>query len=136
MVSSDSLHNRHLDSLILITSFVPLPNSSHYFFLYHLFFATALASLPYFPFTALFFLLLAFLFSLSLALSIWICACSSHSFFSFLSLVLAVLFFVNWLSLHARLKSHYEAWSYTKKSSTKKLQHTGNMLHLHLKGVC
>ena len=30
------------------------------------------------------------------------------------------LLFFNWDSLHARLKSHYEAWSY-KKRSTKKI---------------
>ena len=31
------------------------------------------------------------------------------------------LFFFNWDSLHARLNSHYEAWSYKKKKSTKKI---------------
>ena len=30
-------------------------------------------------------------------------------------------FFFNWDSLHARLNSHYEAWSYKKKKSTKKI---------------
>ena len=30
-------------------------------------------------------------------------------------------FFFNWDSLHARLNSHDEAWSYKKKKSTKKI---------------
>ena len=39
--------------------------------------------------------------------------------------------FFNWDSLHARLNSHYEVWSCTKK-------HTGNLLrkNLQLKDVC
>ena len=44
----------------------------------------------------------------------------SHCYFRFLSLF---FFFFNWDSSHARLNSHYEAWSY-KKKSTKKI--TGN----------
>ena len=39
----------------------------------------------------------------------------------------SMFFFLNWDSLHARLNSHYEAWSYKKKSTKKNLQ---------LKGVC
>ena len=35
-------------------------------------------------------------------------------------LLLSFFFFFNWDSLHARLNSHYEAWSY-KKRSTKKI---------------
>ena len=31
--------------------------------------------------------------------------------------------FFNWDSLHARLNSHYEAWSYKKKKHKKRLQH-------------
>ena len=46
----------------------------------------------------------------------------------------------NWDSLHARLSSHYKAWSHgvTKKSSTKRLNHTGNLFrkNLQLTGVC
>ena len=34
--------------------------------------------------------------------------------------LLSVIFFFNWDSLHARLNSHYKAWSY-KKRSTKKM---------------
>ena len=32
---------------------------------------------------------------------------------------IAVIFFVNWDSLHARLNSHYEPWSYKKKNHKK-----------------
>ena len=35
-------------------------------------------------------------------------------------LILLMSFFFNWDSLHAKLNSHYEAWSY-KKRSTKKI---------------
>ena len=48
------------------------------------------------------------------------------------------LFFkFNWHSLHARLNSHYEAWSY-KKKSTKRPQDTENLFrkNLQLKDVC
>ena len=47
------------------------------------------------------------------------------------------LFFFNWDSPHARLNSHYEAWSY-KKRSTEKLQDTENLFrkNLQLKDVC
>ena len=52
------------------------------------------------------------------------CDCSSKLTVScrmILSQILqSVLFFKNWDSLHARLNSHYEAWSY-KKESTKKI---------------
>ena len=43
----------------------------------------------------------------------------------------------NWDSLHARMNSHYKAWSY-KKRSTKRLQHTENLFrkNLQLKDVC
>ena len=47
--------------------------------------------------------------------------------------------FCNWDSFHARLNSHYKTWSYsTRKRSTKKLKHTGNLSgkSLQLKGVC
>ena len=46
-------------------------------------------------------------------------------------------FFLNWDSPYARLNSHYEAWSY-KKRSTKRLKHTGNLFrkNLQLKDVC
>ena len=44
--------------------------------------------------------------------------------------------FFNSDALHARLNSHYEAWSY-KKRSTKRLKHTGNLIRksLQLKDV-
>ena len=45
------------------------------------------------------------------------------------------LFFFNWDSLHARLNSHYEAWSY-KKGSTKKVTENLFRKNLHLKDVC
>ena len=32
---------------------------------------------------------------------------------------IAVIFFVNWDSFHARLNSHYESWSYKKKNHKK-----------------
>ena len=41
-------------------------------------------------------------------------------------------FFLNWDSLHAKLNSHYEAWSYKKKRSTKRLKHTGNQFRKNL----
>ena len=53
----------------------------------------------------------------------------------FMSLTL-FFFFFNWDSLHARLNSHYEAWSY-KKETQKRLQHTENQFrkNLQLKDV-
>ena len=47
------------------------------------------------------------------------------------------LLFFNWDSLHERLNSHYEAWSY-KKTKHKKLKHTGNLFRKKpkLKDVC
>ena len=47
-------------------------------------------------------------------------------------------FFFNWDSLHARLNSHYEAWSYKKGSTKKRLQDTENLFkkNLQLKDVC
>ena len=48
-------------------------------------------------------------------------------------------FFFNWDSLHARLNSHYEAWSYKKeKKAQKRLQATENLFrkNLELKDVC
>ena len=46
----------------------------------------------------------------------------------------------NWDSLHARLNSHYEAWSYKKKKkkAQKRLQDTENLStkNLQLKDVC
>ena len=46
--------------------------------------------------------------------------------------------FFNWHSLHARLNSHYEAWSYKKKKAQKRLQATENLFrkNLQLKDVC
>ena len=48
-----------------------------------------------------------------------------------------VLFFFNWDSPHARLNSHYEAWSYKKKSK-KRPQDTENLFrkNLQLKDAC
>ena len=48
------------------------------------------------------------------------------------------VFFFNWDSLHARLNSHYEAWSYKKRSTKKRLQDTENLFrkNLQLKDVC
>ena len=47
-------------------------------------------------------------------------------------------FFFNWDSLHARLNSHCEAWSYKKGSTKKRLQDTENLFrkNLQLKNVC
>ena len=48
------------------------------------------------------------------------------------------VFFKNWDSLHARLNSHYEAWSYKeKKKAQKRLKATGNLFrkNLQLKDV-
>ena len=47
-------------------------------------------------------------------------------------------FFFNWDSPHARLNSHYEAWSYKKKKVQKRLQDTENLFrkNLQLKDVC
>ena len=44
----------------------------------------------------------------------------------------------NWDSLHARLNSHYEAWSYKEKKAQKRLQDTENLStkNLQLKDVC
>ena len=36
-------------------------------------------------------------------------------------LIFVYFFFFNWDSLHERLKSHYEAWSYKKKKSTENI---------------
>ena len=48
-------------------------------------------------------------------------------------------FFFNWDSLHARLKSHYEVWTYKKRSTKKiRLQDTENLFRnkLRWKDVC
>ena len=47
-------------------------------------------------------------------------------------------FLFNWDSLHATLNSHYEAWSYKKKNTQKRLQETENLFrkNLQLKDVC
>ena len=50
-------------------------------------------------------------------------------------------FFFNWDLFHAKLNSHYEAWSYMKKKTkkkTKRLKLTGNLFrkNLNLKHVC
>ena len=47
-------------------------------------------------------------------------------------------FFFNWDSPHARLNSHYEAWSYKKKKAQKRLQDAENLFrkNLQLKDVC
>ena len=47
-------------------------------------------------------------------------------------------FFFNWDSLHARLNSQYEAWSYKKGSTKKRLHDTENLFrkNLQLKDVC
>ena len=50
-----------------------------------------------------------------------------------------IFFFFNWDSFHARLNSHFEAWSY-KKRSTKRLQHAENYCmgfyyHLQMKKI-
>ena len=46
-------------------------------------------------------------------------------------------FFLIWVSLHARLNSHCEAWSYKKMKHKKRLQHKGNLFtkNLQLKDV-
>ena len=44
-------------------------------------------------------------------------------------------FFFNWNSLHARLNSHYEAWSYKKKKHKKRLQDTENLFRKNLDEV-
>ena len=44
----------------------------------------------------------------------------------FVRKVVAFLKKENWDSLHARLHSHYKAWSY-KKKNTKRSRHAGNM---------
>ena len=51
-------------------------------------------------------------------------------------LILCCCFF-NCDSLHVRLNSHYEAWSYKEKKN-KKLKHTGNLFRkgIQLKDVC
>ena len=51
------------------------------------------------------------------------------------SALLSLFFYLD--SIHARLNSHYEAWSY-KTRSTKRLKHTGNLFrkNLQIKGVC
>ena len=50
-----------------------------------------------------------------------------------------IVIFFNWDSLHARLNSHYEAWSYKKKAQ-KRLQDTENQFRKNLnivkKDVC
>ena len=47
---------------------------------------------------------------------------------------------IDQLVTHARLNSHYKAsgWSVTRKRSTKRLKHTGNLFikNLQLRGVC
>ena len=47
------------------------------------------------------------------------------------------VFFFNWDSLHARLNSHYDEWSYNKKK-TQRLQDKENLFrkNLQLKDVC
>ena len=54
-------------------------------------------------------------------------------YISYLAIV-TFFFFLNWDSPHARLNSHYEAWSYKKK----RLQDTENLFrkNLQLKDVC
>ena len=59
--------------------------------------------------------------------------------FSHLTCQLEVfLFFFNCDSPYARLNSHYEAWSYKKKKTQKRLQDTENLFtkNLQLKDVC
>ena len=48
---------------------------------------------------------------------------------------LSELFFFNWNWLHARLNSHYEAWSYKKKKHKKRLQDTENLFRKNLDEV-
>ena len=60
-------------------------------------------------------------------------------FYNFCSKVTKTFVFLfNWDSLHARLNSHYEAWSYKKKKAQKRLQDTENLFrkNLQLKDVC
>ena len=54
-----------------------------------------------------------------------------------LTYLTVIFFFSNWDSLHARLNSHYKAWSY-KKRRKKRLQDTENLFrkNLQLKDVC
>ena len=47
-----------------------------------------------------------------------------YSLFYIVFQVLRRYFFLNWDSLHARLNSHYEAWSYKKKKHKKIRTHT------------
>ena len=48
-----------------------------------------------------------------------------------------IYLFFNWVSLHARLNSHYEHGD-TRKRNTKRLKHTGNQFrkNLQLKDIC
>ena len=43
----------------------------------------------------------------------------THFEYNYLQKPTSALFFFNWDSLHARLNSHYEAWSYKKKKHKK-----------------
>ena len=47
-------------------------------------------------------------------------------------LIFRLFFFFNWNSLHARLNSHYKAWSFKKKDAQKRLKHTGNLFRKDL----
>ena len=60
-----------------------------------------------------------------------------HQFILCTLLVISICLF-NWDSFHARLNSHYEAWSYKKKKHKKIEAYTGNLFKktLSLKGVC
>ena len=49
----------------------------------------------------------------------------------YLSFVGTMFVFLNWNSLHARLNSHYEAWS-NKKKSTKRLKQKENLFRKNL----
>ena len=57
---------------------------------------------------------------------------------SLMSVTISNFFFFNWDSLHTKLNSHYEAWSYKKKKAQKRLQATENLFrkNLQLKDVC
>ena len=57
---------------------------------------------------------------------------------SLMSVTISKFFFFNWDSLHTKLNSHYEAWSYKKKKAQKRLQATENLFrkNLQLKDVC
>ena len=48
------------------------------------------------------------------------------------------IYIFNWYSLHARLNSHYEAWSYKKKKHKKVKVYTRNLIrkNLQLKDIC